>query len=194
MKKQDFLKGKVIIFAAPSGSGKTTLVRHVLEVIPELCFSVSCTTRAPRREEKHGRDYYFLSPEVFREKISADAFVEYEEVYPDQFYGTLWSEVENIWEQDKIVIFDVDVKGAISLKNIFGSRALSLFISPPSVEELKRRLINRNTDSAKSIEIRARKAAKEMKYKNSFDAVIINENLDRAKAEAEKKIREFLDR
>ena len=131
---------KVIIFSAPSGSGKTTLVKYCLGVFPELQFSISATTRALRGEEIHGKDYFFLSVEEFKKLIAEDAFVEYEEVYQDKFYGTLKSEVERIWQEGKVVIFDVDVKGGVNLKKIFGENALSIFIAPPSIDELERRL------------------------------------------------------
>lgn len=182
---------KVIIFSAPSGSGKTTLVKHVLELFPDLQFSISCTTRNPRGEEKHGVDYHFLSPEKFREKIENEEFVEYEEVYTDKYYGTLKSEIQRIWDDGKIVIFDVDVKGGISLKNYFQEKALSIFIMPPSVEELERRLQHRNTDDAETIKTRVAKAEEEISHQNSFDKIIINDNLDEAKSEIEALIQEF---
>ena len=137
---------KVIIFSAPSGSGKTTLVKHCLQKFPQLQFSVSATTRALRGEEIHGKDYFFLSVEEFKKLISEDAFVEFEEVYTDKFYGTLKSEVERTWSEGKVVIFDVDVVGGVNLKKIFGEKALSIFIAPPSIDELERRLISRATD------------------------------------------------
>lgn len=183
---------KVIIFSAPSGSGKTTLVKHCLEIFPELEFSISCTTRNPRGEEKNGTDYYFISPDEFREKIAEDAFVEYEEVYTDKYYGTLKSEVERIWNLGKTVIFDVDVKGGIALKNYFKEKALSIFIMPPSIEELERRLINRNTDDAETIKMRVEKASEEMEYKEHFDTVVINTVLDEAKTQTEILISKFL--
>ncbi len=183
---------KVIIFSAPSGSGKTTLVKHCLEVFPELAFSISCTTRNPRGAEQNGVDYYFLSPDEFRQKISEEAFVEFEEVYTDKYYGTLKSEVERIWNSGKTVIFDVDVKGGISLKKYFGEKALSIFIMPPSVEELEKRLISRATDDAETIKTRVAKAAQEITYKNEFDKIIINDDLNKAKSEIENRIQEFL--
>lgn len=183
---------KVIIFSAPSGSGKTTLVKHVLANFPELEFSISCTTRAPRGTEQNGIDYYFLSPEEFREKISADAFVEYEEVYTDKYYGTLKSEVERIWNSGKVVIFDVDVKGGLALKAYFGNKAMALYIMPPSVEELERRLNERATDDAETIRVRVEKAAHEMTFHPHFDVVVINQDLDTAKAETEQLIHAFI--
>ena len=183
---------KVIIFSAPSGSGKTTLVRHCLEAFPELEFSISCTTRAPRGEEKDGVDYYFLTPDEFRSKISEDAFVEYEEVYTDKYYGTLKSEVERIWKEGKIVIFDVDVKGGIALKKYFEHKAMSVFIMPPSIEELERRLIGRNTDDSETIKIRVGKASEEMTFHSQFDQKIINTILQDAKKETEQLITNFI--
>lgn len=183
---------KVIIFSAPSGSGKTTLVKYALETFPELEFSISCTTRQPRGSEIHTIDYHFISPEEFRQKISEDAFVEYEEVYTDKYYGTLKSEVEKIWNNQKVVIFDVDVKGGISLKKYFKDQALSIFIEPPSIEELERRLINRNTDDAETIKTRVEKAEEEMSYAKDFDVIVINENLDQAKGEIKNLIESFI--
>lgn len=183
---------KVIIFSAPSGSGKTTLVKHCLGIFSELEFSISATTRSPRGEEIHGKDYYFLSPDEFKEKIKENAFVEYEEVYTDKFYGTLKSEVERIWSNKKVVIFDVDVVGGVNLKKIFGEQAMSIFIAPPSIEELERRLISRNTDSLETIKTRVSKAQEELEYQNQFDKVIINDNLQLAKNEIEKLISNFI--
>ncbi|GAE66807.1 guanylate kinase [Chryseobacterium indologenes] len=183
---------KVIIFSAPSGSGKTTLVKHSLETFPELKFSISCTTRQPRVSEVHAVDYHFLSPDEFRQKISEGAFVEYEEVYTDKYYGTLKSEVEKIWNQGKVVIFDVDVKGGISLKKYFGEKALSIFIEPPSIEELERRLVSRNTDDAETIKTRVEKAEEEMSYAGEFDKIVINTDLDVAKKEIESLIKSFI--
>ncbi|MCQ9636071.1 guanylate kinase [Chryseobacterium sp. WG23] len=185
---------KVIIFSAPSGSGKTTLVKYSLETFPELKFSISCTTRQPRGSEVHAVDYHFLTPDQFREKIAKGAFVEYEEVYTDKYYGTLKSEVEKIWNQGKVVIFDVDVKGGISLKKYFGEKALSIFIEPPSIEELERRLISRNTDDAETIKTRVAKAEEEMSYAKDFDKIVINSDLDQAKIEIESLIKSFIER
>ncbi|WP_312077074.1 guanylate kinase [Chryseobacterium sp.] len=185
---------KVIIFSAPSGSGKTTLVKHALEVVSELEFSISCTTRQPRGTEQHAVDYHFLSPEEFRQKISEDAFVEFEEVYTDKYYGTLKSEVEKIWNQGKVVIFDVDVKGGISLKKYFGEKALSIFIEPPSIAELERRLVSRNTDDAETIKTRVEKAEEELSYAKQFDIIVVNDNLDKAKEKIESLIKGFIGR
>ncbi|REC41684.1 guanylate kinase [Chryseobacterium sp. 5_R23647] len=184
---------KVIIFSAPSGSGKTTLVKHSLEVIPELEFSISCTTRQPRGSEIHTVDYHFISPDEFRQKISDDAFVEFEEVYTDKYYGTLKSEVEKIWSQGKVVIFDVDVKGGISLKKYFGEKALSIFIEPPSIAELERRLNSRGTDDAETIKTRVEKAEEELTYAIEFDKIVINSDLSEAKIEIESLIKSFIE-
>lgn len=183
---------KVIIFSAPSGSGKTTLVKHVLQHFPQLAFSISCTTRNPRGNEQHGIDYHFLSPDEFRKKISENAFVEFEEVYTDKYYGTLKSEVERIWKDGKAVIFDVDVKGGISLKKYFGDQALSVFIMPPSIEELERRLVERATDDPETIKTRVAKAEEEMTFQNQFDKIIVNTDLETAKTDTEKLIEIFL--
>lgn len=183
---------KVIIFSAPSGSGKTTLVKHCLEHFPELEFSISCTTRNPRGTEDDGVDYHFISPEKFRQKIWEEAFVEFEEVYEDKYYGTLKSEVNRIWNDGKTVIFDVDVKGGIALKNYFGEQALSIFIMPPSIQELERRLIARATDDADTIQTRVEKAEQEMTFQNEFDKILVNTDLETAKAEIEKLVSEFL--
>jgi len=183
---------KVIIFSAPSGSGKTTLVKHCLEKFPELAFSISCTTRNLRGTEIEGVDYHFVTPENFRQKIAEEAFVEFEEVYQDKYYGTLKSEVERIWELGKVVIFDVDVKGGISLKKYFGEKALSVFIMPPSVEELELRLIARGTDDPETIKTRVQKATEEMLFKDEFDKIVVNNDLDFAKVDIENMITKFL--
>lgn len=183
---------KVIIFSAPSGSGKTTLVKHCLETFPQLAFSISCTTRNARGTEINGVDYHFVSPDDFRKKIAENAFVEFEEVYADKYYGTLKSEVERIWESEQVVIFDVDVKGGISLKKYFGEQALSVFIMPPSVAELELRLIARGTDDLETIKTRVHKAAEEMTFKTEFDQIVVNNNLDAAKADIENCVNEFL--
>lgn len=183
---------KVIIFSAPSGSGKTTLVKYCLETFPQLAFSVSCTTRAPRGSEINGTDYHFLTPDQFRAKIAEDAFVEFEEVYTDKYYGTLKSEVAEIWSRDKVVIFDVDVKGGISLKKYFGQQALSIFIMPPSVAELERRLTSRATDNPETIRTRVAKAAEEIAFQSEFDKTVVNDNLDEAKRAIAQLIENFL--
>jgi guanylate kinase len=183
---------KVIIFSAPSGSGKTTLVKYCLETFPQLQFSISCTTRALRGTEIQGIDYHFISPDEFRKKIAEEAFVEFEEVYKDQYYGTLKSEVERIWEIGRIVIFDVDVKGGISLKKYFGDKALSVFIMPPSVAELELRLIARGTDDLETIKTRVHKAVQEMTFKEDFDEIVVNKDLDHAKLAISLVVEKFL--
>lgn len=187
-------KGKLLIFSAPSGSGKSTIVNFLMQEHPELNmhFSISCTTRAPRGTEKNGVEYFFLTPEEFKAKIAEDAFVEYEEVYTDRFYGTLKSQVENQINNGENVVFDVDVKGGCNLKKIFGSEALSVFIQPPSVEELRRRLEGRATDAPEVIEQRLAKAEEELTYAPKFDVIIVNDDLDTAKADALKTISGFL--
>lgn len=183
---------KVIIFSAPSGSGKTTLVKHCLQKFPQLQFSISCTTRNPRGTEIDGVDYHFLSPEDFRVKINEGAFVEFEEVYADKYYGTLKSEVERIWDAGKVVIFDVDVKGGISLKKYFSEKALAVFIMPPSVAELELRLIARGTDDLETIKTRVQKATHEITFKDQFDQIVVNQDLDAAKKDIENIIENFL--
>lgn len=189
---QYLFMNKVIIFSAPSGSGKTTLVKHCLDVFPDLQFSISCTTRDLRGSEVHGIDYHFVSPDEFRQKITEEAFVEFEEVYEDKYYGTLKSEVERIWASGKVVIFDVDVKGGISLKKYFGDQALSIFIMPPSVAELELRLISRGTDDLETIKTRVHKAADEMAFKKEFDVILINSDLEVAKKNVEDLLKKFL--
>lgn len=187
-------KGKLIIFSAPSGSGKSTLVQHLMTEYPELRlkFSISCTSRAPRGTERNGVEYFFLSPDEFRQKISAEEFLEYEEVYQDKFYGTLKSQVETQAERGENVVFDVDVKGGCTIKKYYGDRALSVFIQPPSVEELRKRLVGRATDAPEVIEQRLAKAEYELTFADKFDKVIINDDLDVAKAEAYQIVSEFL--
>ncbi|MCR5004049.1 MAG: guanylate kinase [Bacteroidales bacterium] len=186
------MKGKTLIFSAPSGSGKSTIVNHILSLHPEIEFSVSATSRAPRGEEKNGKEYWFFSADEFRQMIKEDKFVEYEEVYSGSYYGTLKSEVERIWAKGHVIIFDVDVKGGVNLKKYFGDSALSVFVQAPSVEELRRRLVKRNTDSPEAIEKRVAKAAEEMTYAPQFDFVLINDDLDKAFKDAEEKIDAFL--
>ena len=186
--------GKVVIFSAPSGSGKTTVVNHLLSRFDCFAFSVSATSRAPRGTEQDGQAYYFITPDEFRRRIAAGDFVEYEEVYQGVFYGTLKSEVERIWAQDKVILFDVDVKGGVSLKRVFGDDALSVFVKAPSIRELRRRLVARATDSPAFIEERVRKARIEMMYQPKFDYVLVNDDLDSCLAEAERVVGEFLRR
>ncbi len=183
---------KVIIFSAPSGSGKSTIVNHLLELDLGLEFSISATSRPPRGNESNGIEYYFLSAEEFKKKIQNNEFIEYEEVYPDCFYGTLRNEIERISAKKRVVIFDVDVLGGINLKNQFGEDALAIFIAPPSIETLRKRLINRCTDSEEMIEKRVGKAKYEMTFAPQFDRVIINDHLEEAKNEAEEVVRKFL--
>ena len=185
---------KVLIFSAPSGSGKSTIVNHILSLNPgSMEFSVSATSRPPRGEEQDGREYYFLTADEFRKYIAEDRFVEYEEVYEGRFYGTLKSECERIWAAGHVIIFDVDVKGGVSLKKYFGDAALSVFIKAPSVEVLRERLIKRGTDSPEAIEERVAKAEEEMSYQPQFDYVLVNDDLNTAYAESEKVVEDFLD-
>lgn len=187
-------KGKVIIVSAPSGSGKSTLVNHLLSSMPQLEFSVSATTRKPRGKEKNGVDYFFMSVPEFRHHIKNGDFVEWEEVYEGQLYGTLKSELERIWASGKYILFDVDVKGGIALKKIFGDNGLSIFIMPPSIEILRQRLIARGTDSPEKINERVTKAGTEIESAGLFDLVIINDNLEIAKSEILKAVKEFTGR
>ena len=187
------MQGKIIIFSAPSGAGKTTIVKHLLSVNPDLNFSISACTRDKRgRTEVNGKDYYFITPEDFKEKIANDEFVEWEEVYEGAFYGTLKSEIERIWASGKHAILDVDVKGGLSIKHFYKERALAVFVKPPSIEELANRLQARNTDSASSISSRVFKAKFEMEFEDQFDEVIVNDNLETACAKAEKLVNDFL--
>lgn len=183
---------KLLIFSAPSGAGKSTIVGHLMRKFPQLAFSVSATTRAARAGEQEGREYYFLQIPEFKALIAQDAFVEWEEVYPNQFYGTLYKELERIASMDKIAVFDIDVMGGVHLKQRFGSRALSIFIVPPSLEALRDRLIKRNTDSSESIAKRVAKAAYELRFRDSFDLCIVNDNLDSALKKAEETVRSLL--
>ena len=183
---------KVVIFSAPSGAGKTSLVRYLLEQGLPLEFSISACSRAPRANEQDGKDYHFLSSRDFKEKIAENAFLEWEEVYEDMFYGTLKSEVERIWANGKQVIFDVDVVGGINIKKHFSVQALSIFVAPPSIEELKNRLQGRGTETAESLQKRLGKAADEMAQQDAFDIVIVNDDLDTARQEVMKKVTDFL--
>lgn len=181
------MAGKAIIFSAPSGSGKTTIVKHLLETNPDLGFSISASTRDKRgRTEQNGKDYYFLPPKEFKKKIDNDEFVEWEEVYEGNFYGTLKSEVERVWKEGKNVIFDVDVKGGLNLKKYFGEKALAIFVKVPSLEVLKMRLHDRGTEDQKSLSRRLFKAEFEMSFCDKFDVVLINEDLDISLAEAQR--------
>jgi len=179
------MQRKVIIFSAPSGSGKSTVVNHLLAKCPILELSISATSRPPRGTEKDGVEYYFLTNEEFERRIANNEFVEYEQVYVGRYYGTLKSELERIWSKGHIIAFDVDVKGGVNLKKIFGDDALSVFIQAPSVEVLRDRLIKRGTDTPEAIEERVAKAAEEMQYAPKFDYVLVNDKLDVCLKEAE---------
>lgn len=184
--------GKLVIFSAPSGSGKSTIVNYLLSQNLNLQFSISATSRPPRGTEQHGVEYYFHTPDEFRRMIGNNEFLEYEEVYKDRFYGTLKVEVDRILNSGGNVIFDVDVVGGCNIKKYYGDKALSVFIEPPSVEELRNRLVARGTDSPEVIEDRVLKAAYEISFAQQFDVVIINDNLDHAKAEALRVVKDFL--
>lgn len=186
------MEGKLLIFSAPSGSGKSTIVNHLLTQNLNLAFSVSATSRAPRGSEQHGVEYYFHSPEEFRTRIGNDEFLEYEEVYKDCFYGTLKAPIEKQLSEGKNVIFDVDVVGGVNIKKYYGERALSIFIQPPSVEELRKRLVGRGTDAPEVIERRIEKAELELTFAEKFDVVIVNDNLEQAKAETLEVVTAFL--
>ena len=179
------MKRKVIIFSAPSGSGKSTVVSHLMSKCPELELSISATSRAPRGQERDGVEYYFLSVDDFQRRIAAGDFVEYEQVYKGVYYGTLRSELDRIWGAGHIIAFDVDVKGGVNLKKIFGDDALSVFIKAPSVDVLRERLIGRATDSPEAIRERVAKATEELKYEPQFDYVLVNDDLATCLAEAE---------
>lgn len=186
------LHEKLIIISAPSGAGKSTIVGKVLPEITDLEFSISATSRAPRGEEKHGEHYYFLSPEAFKTAIANDEFIEWEEVYENQFYGSLKSEVERLWSEGKAVIFDIDVVGGLNLKKMFGDKALALFIQPPSVEALASRLRGRGTDSEEKIQLRLAKAKQELARAPEFDQVVVNDDLAQAITEVHTQIKSFL--
>ncbi len=183
---------KLIIFSAPSGSGKTTIVHHIMELIEGLEFSISATSRQPRGVEQNGKDYYFLSGEEFDKRIAEDAFVEWEEVYAGTKYGTLRSELERIWAKGHTILFDVDVKGGVRLKEIFGEQALSIFVMPPSIEELRNRLVGRATDSPEKIEQRIGKAGEEIGYADRFDLTIVNDTLEVAVEQVRQAVVKFI--
>ncbi len=193
MTKTKTKKGKLIIFSAPSGSGKTTLVHYLLQK-PELnlAFSISAASREKRPGEINGKDYYFISPEEFKKKIKENAFVEWEEVYKNNFYGTLKEEVERLRNQGKNIIFDIDVKGGLNIKKQFPEDSLAIFVEPPSVEELIVRLKKRKTETPEKIKIRIDKAEEELKYANQFDVIILNDDLEKAKKEAYRIVKKFL--
>lgn len=186
------MAGKLIIFSAPSGSGKSTIINYLLTQNLNLSFSISATSRAPRGTEQNGVEYFFLTPEEFKQRIANDEFLEYEEVYKDRFYGTLKAQVEKQLAAGQNVIFDVDVVGGCNIKKFYGDRALSVFIQPPSLEELRKRLTGRGTDAPEVIESRLAKATFELSYAEKFDVVIVNNNLEKAQEEALKTIRDFI--
>ena len=194
MEQTNNKKTGLVIFSAPSGSGKSTIVQWLMKEHPELklYFSISCTSRAPRGTEQNGVEYFFLTPEEFKSKIQNDEFLEYEEVYQDRFYGTLQAQVERQREAGQNEVFDVDVKGGINIKKFYGERALSIFIQPPSVEELRRRLVGRGTDTPEAIENRLAKAEYEMTFAPQFDHIVVNDDLETAKAETLKLVEAFL--
>ncbi len=186
-------ENKLIIIAAPSGAGKTSVTRHLLKFLPgQLAFSISCATRLPRHHEQHGVDYYFISADEFKDRINRQEFVEWEMVYAGKYYGTLKSELRRIWDLGKTPLLDVDVKGGINVQAQYPKQSLSLFIDPPSIEELERRLKARGTETPESLKSRISKASYEMTFKNRFDHIIINDQLERACKEAEKVVKEFL--
>jgi guanylate kinase len=186
------LQGKLVIFSAPSGAGKTTIVQHLLKVFPDLEFSISACSRDIRRGETYGVDYYFLTVDEFKEKIANNEFAEWEEVYKDNFYGTLKSEIERIWRNEKHIIFDMDVIGGLNLKKQFGDKALAVFVMPPSIDHLEKRLRSRETETPESIARRMSKAAQELKTSDQFDVIIHNDNLEKALEEAENIVGDFL--
>ncbi len=185
--------GKILIFSAPSGSGKSTIVGRLMETGMPLGFSISATSRAPRGQEQDGVEYYFLSVDEFRRRIANNEFVEHEEVYEGCFYGTLRSELDRIWSEGKAIIFDVDVVGGINIKRLFGDDAMSIFVQPPSIDELRRRLISRATDSMEKIEQRLAKASKELAYAPQFDHIVVNDDLDQAVSETVSLVKKFLE-
>ena len=186
-------QNKIIIIAAPSGAGKTSITKHLLKTFPDkLAFSVSCATRQPRSYEQHGKDYYFMLPDEFRNKIENNEFAEWEMVYEGKYYGTLKSELERIWNENKVPLLDVDVKGGLNVQAQYRNLTLSLFIEPPSLEELRRRLEKRGTETAESLEARISKASFELSFKPKFDKPIVNDDLAKACTEAEETVRNFL--
>ena len=184
---------KLIVFSAPSGAGKTTLVRYILETFSEIQFSISATSRKSRGKEKDGKDYYFLSKEEFKTRVKNDEFIEYEEVYGGNYYGTLKSELNRIWKDKKIAIFDIDVVGGANIKGMFPDETLSIFVMPPSIEILKRRLLERGDVSREEIDVRVKKAESELDYASKFDNIIINNDLEESKKIALTLIKEFID-
>lgn len=188
------LQGKIIIITAPSGAGKTSITRHLLATFPQLSFSISAATRQPRSNEVDGRDYYFIPLTEFREKIKNNDFVEWEMVYEGKYYGTLKSELQRLWDNDRCPLLDIDVKGAIHVQQQYPDSSLSLFIEPPSVDELRRRLQSRGTETEETLNDRVNKASYELSFKHHFDEIIVNDNLEKACAEAEAIIKAFLEK
>lgn len=184
--------GKCVIFSAPSGAGKTTIVHHLLKHIKELEFSVSACSRSPRHNEVDGKDYYFIGVEGFKQKIEEGAFIEWEEVYKDNYYGTLISELERIWKNGNVVIFDVDVIGGLNLKKKLGKHALAVFVQPPDVETLEKRLRHRSTETEEKIQQRLAKAKLELSYSDQFDMILLNDHLETACEEAKKQVKDFI--
>jgi guanylate kinase len=186
------MKRKAIIVSAPSGAGKTTIVKNLLSVFPELEFSISACSRVKRESEVNGKDYYFITADQFRTKISNDEFIEWQEVYPGSYYGTLRSEIDRIWSQGKTPIFDVDVLGAINLKMYFGEAAIAIFIQPPSLQELENRLRHRGTESEENLQTRLNKGEQEMTFAGKFDYIVVNDEISSASAKATELIKAFL--
>jgi guanylate kinase len=186
------VKGKAIIVSAPSGAGKTTIVKHLLSVLPQIEFSISACSRTKRENETDGKDYYFITAEEFRNKISLDEFIEWQEVYPGSYYGTLKSEIDRIWTDGKIPVFDVDVLGGINLKKYFGNAALAVFIRPPSLQELENRLRHRGTESEENLLVRLSKVEQELTFADKFDRIIVNGDREKSGAEAVKLISDFI--
>ena len=191
MEKKKPFEGKIIIFTAPSGSGKTTIVRHLLQKYDKLGFSVSATNRPARKKEVDGKDYYFLTPEKFQLKVEEGAFVEWEEVYPGKFYGTLKSEIQRIWSRGKHVVFDIEVKGATNIKKLYPKNSMAIFVRPPSISELSRRLNLRKTETPEMLKRRLDRAIEEMTYENTFDYILVNDLLEVALEEAEQFVESF---
>ena len=186
-------EGKMFIFTAPSGAGKTTIVRHLLDKFRFLDFSISATTRNKRLHEQDKVDYYFMTVDEFKQNAANGAFIEWEEVYEDQYYGTLKSEVERIWSNKKHLVFDIDVKGAQNIKRFFGDKCMSVFVRPPSVDVLIERLVNRNTETSESLQKRISKVRREMEYENTFDMVLVNDLLEVSFVEAEHIVETFIE-
>lgn len=186
------MQGKVIIVSAPSGAGKTSIVRHLLQEVPELRFSISATTRQKRDYEIDGKDYYFITPDEFRARIEKEEFLEWQEVYKDQYYGSLKCEVERIWNNGQVVIFDVDVLGGLNIKNFYNGQALSVFIEPPTMEELRNRLMNRGTETQDTLKKRLDKAEYELSFSKKFDRIVLNDKLVDAQKEMVEIVKDFL--